>query len=391
MYQLGENVELYKELVPDGMPQYYVIVSKRGEKEYIINEVIYTFMSHFIEPNSLQNVIDTYIKLTKAKKEQISLITEQLSTFFNQITSRHWIINLEKPISERNFEPYFSFNDTIGPYKVIKLIANNETTEVYLAKRNNIRKRFVIKVLNSKKFTAKDRFEKYRKFFKNEYKYLNTFHSIYINKGLDYVDESDFSYMVLEHINGKSIFRYIRHNKPTSIERIELVLKMLKGFAIIHKNDLYHGDIHLGNVLITPKKQVKVIDFGYSNPVVVNNDEPDKKPRNGGAHAFIPPERTLRSIKRKFSAVELFQSEVYQIGLIIYYIFVNELPFKANTWKTMVDEKQSFDIETFEPFQKRKMPKAVRQIISKSLQNSPELRYKDAQHVLNEWKKLIKK
>jgi serine/threonine-protein kinase len=194
--------------------------------------------------------------------------------------------------------------------------------------------------------------------------------------------------MILQFINGKSIKRYIKQNRLSTKEKIALVTKVLKGFSLIHENSIYHGDIHLSNVLVTSSGQAKIIDFGYSN--YANAEVEEQKIRNGGVHAFIPPERALRSIDRKFNAVGQFQSEVYQLGLILYYVFVKELPFKAETWKTMVDEKKDFNINNHEPFLKRRIPKGVRRIIAKSLETNPDHRYANAKDLLIDWKSVIK-
>ena len=56
----------------------------------------------------------------------------------------------------------------------------------------------------------------------------------------------------------------------------------------------------------------------------------------------------------------------------------------------MVDEKKAFDIKTNQPFLNKRIPKSARAIISKTLENNPENRYKDPHTLLIEWKKLIK-
>ena len=76
-----------------------------------------------------------------------------------------------------------------------------------------------------------------------------------------------------------------------------------------------------------------------------------------GVFKFIPPERVFKSLDRRLREVTEFRSEVYQIGLIIYFIICKELPFMTETWKAMVDGKRNFDIDIHAFFGNRRMPK----------------------------------
>lgn len=390
MYRLANNIELITEQNEVGSDEYLIAVFTNKYKDFVVNKITFDFMQHFNEPTSLEYVISHYIEITEAKEHEIDLLKNQLTNFFNDILNKGWIVKEgEIEVEQNSHDVFFKKGDYIDDYKVLKVLANNELTDVYQVKLTESRKRFVIKYLNKSKFKKEDRYYRYQDYFFNEFEFLRIFNSIYINKGIDFKRASDECYMVLEFIDGISVSRYVRHKRLSTGDKINLVTKILKGFSLIHKHLIYHGDIHLGNVLVTPKGQVKIIDFGYSN--FVNNKSIDeRKRRNGGAHAFIPPERALRSISRKFNAVEHYQSEVYQIGLILYYIFVKELPFKSETWKAMVDEKKEFNIHHHQFFFKRRMPKQIRQIITKSLEINPDQRYENAETMLAAWKKAIK-
>ena len=387
MYKLANNVELIQESLDNGSNEYIVAIYTNNYKDYVVNKITFDFMQHFKEQTTLETVINHYVGLTKATAGQVEIVENQITTFLKNTISKGWIVNEQEEIVNTVHMTLYEKGDYIDDYKILKVLSNNDLTDVYLAKLVDNRKRFVIKYLNPDKFKNKDRYTRYKNYFLNEFKFLDSFNSIYINKGVEFIDNPIGCYMVLQYINGKSIKRYIKQNWLPTKEKITLVTKILTGFSLIHESSIYHGDIHLSNVLVTPKRQIKIIDFGYSN-FAVNIETAHHKRRNGGVHTFIPPERALRSISRKFSAVEQYQSEVYQIGLIIYYIFVKELPFESETWKAMVDEKKGFNINVHQPFLNRRMPLKVRRIIAKSLENDPSFRYKNANAMLSDWKKL---
>ncbi len=389
MYKLANNIELITEQDEAGSDEYLVAVFTNKYKDFVVNKITFDFMQHFNKPISLEDVISHYIEITEAKELEVELVKNQLTNFFNDILNKGWIVKEgEVKVEQSSHEAFFKKGDFIHDYKVLKVLANNELTDVYQVNLHNSRKRLVLKYLNKSKFKNKDRYYRYQDYFFNEFEFLRTFNSMYINKAIDFKKTPEECFMLLQFIDGISISRYVRHKRLSTDDKIKLVTKLLRGFSVIHKHLIYHGDIHLSNILVTRTGQIKIIDFGYSN-FADNTEINHRKRRNGGVHAFIPPERALRSINRKFSAVEQFQSEVYQIGLIVYYIFAKELPFQAETWKTMVDEKKQFKLSAYQPFLKRRMPKGVRQVITKALENNPNNRYENATAMLNAWRKYL--
>ena len=49
-------------------------------------------------------------------------------------------------------------------------------------------------------------------------------------------------------------------------------MKVLYSVAFIHENLIVHGDIKLTNIMINSKRQIKLIDFGYSSCVTSASD-----------------------------------------------------------------------------------------------------------------------
>ena len=361
MHKLSNYIELFTEPDKDMVLEYYVMITKSKSRLYLINEGIFNFLQQFEVPNNLEQVTTAYVKSFKINSEQsLKKLESQLLVFFQDLVNRKWIVH------EDTFEAL---------------------TDVYLVNGENSKK-YVVKLLNRGKFKDDKSFAKYSDFLDAENKFLKTFKSIYINKSLGYRTFKRQPFMILEYINGISLQKYVEKNVLVNKEKHKLVLKILRSFSIIHSANVYHGDIHFSNILVKKGQHIKVIDFGYANNAVSIHNTINKKPRNGGVYTFIPPERAKPSIFNRFSAVTQFQSEVYQIGLLIYFIYVRRLPFQSETWKTMVAEKQAFNLEEHKPFLNRRMPKAVRDFIIKSMDTDPEKRFANASTMLKAWQKI---
>ena len=367
-------------------PEYLVVVTKKKSKYFLVNEVIYSFLKQFEVPCNLSTVLLNYSKALKIQGEgDLKTLKNQLQLFFDELKKRKWIVkeNAFEPLFK--LETQFKIDDVISNYKIKSIIANKKETDLYLVENRNTKLLFVLKLLNSCKFYEEQSFQKAKNHLEKEYNFLTKFNTSNISKAfkLDYYEKQPF--IVLEYIKGVSLNRFIDETTLKSQEKFRLVLKLLKGFSTIHQADVYHGDIHLSNVLVKQNHHVKIIDFGYANHV---NNRNEKDNRNGGVYAYIPPERALRSLDQRFTKVAQFQSEVYQIGLLLYFIYVRDMPFSAETWKTMVDEKKTFDIKTIQPFLKRRMPKKVRSFIVKSLEREPKNRFENAKQMYKEWQKI---
>jgi len=386
VYKLAKNIELVTYKNSENQDQFSVLVKKIKVKEFVVNEMIYNFLEFFRDYKSFDNVVDLYATKTAIKKKERSALELQLQSFIDELTTKKWLVLEEDNSLEKNYGPLLEEGNQFHNYSILKVLANNRLTDVYLAKDSK-NKKVAIKLLNKKKFLDLDRYSRYEVYFKNEYNFLKKFDSRHINKAYDFYQKDGVNFFAIQYINGQSIFRYLKSTTITAKQKKEIVFKILKGFSLIHNQNMFHGDIHSGNIMLTPTLGVKIIDFGYSNYTDASLKlKGDLKIRNGGSHNFIPPERAMRSIKSKFSAVEKFQSEVYQIGLLIYYIYVRSMPFNAKTWKTLVDEKRNFNCSTYKPFLNRRMPKHIRAFIIKALKRDPNQRFKDANDMLMNWR-----
>jgi serine/threonine-protein kinase len=389
MYKLSGYIKLSKEKKKNKEIHYYVIMTRKSVRHFLINQFIFDFLAAFKKPTTFDKVLNEYMsKITK--KDDLKELEAQLRAFYDDMRKRNWIVTEDTVVIESNVETLFNKNDEFLHYKVKKVLANNKRTDVYLVLDKLTNKQVVIKLLNRLKVSSDKRYHKYLNEFEIEYNFLTKFNSIYINKALDFSFYNEQALIVLKYERGKSVNRFVDDHFLNSKDKAKLVLKILKAFSLVHDAGVFHGDIHFSNIMVNRNKQPRIIDFGYSNAVEEVKNE-SKNVRNGGVYSFIPPERAIRSLDRRFSAVQQFQSEVYQISLVLYYIYMKKLPFKAITWKTMVDEKQAFNIETYHPFLKRRMPVLIRNFIIKGLQKEPENRFETAQDMHSNWKKIIDK
>src|SRR5688572_21735178 len=79
-------------------------------------------------------------------------------------------------------------------------------------------------------------------------------------------------YLVLEHVDGRSIDRYCDERSLGIEARLQLFLDVLDAVAHAHANLIVHRDIKPANVLVSTDGQVKLLDFGIAK--LIERDGP---------------------------------------------------------------------------------------------------------------------
>jgi serine/threonine-protein kinase len=104
---------------------------------------------------------------------------------------------------------------------------------------------------------------------------------------------------------------------------IELARQLLAAVQFLHDNDVVHDDLHPGNVLIShgsDRPIVKITDFGISTEL---RGMPAIRP-DVVHHAIMAPEIIATGYTGK-------QSDIYQIGLLLYWMLTGESAMPPGT------------------------------------------------------------
>ncbi|SMN18919.1 similar to Saccharomyces cerevisiae YMR001C CDC5 Polo-like kinase with multiple functions in mitosis and cytokinesis through substrate phosphorylation [Maudiozyma saulgeensis] len=136
----------------------------------------------------------------------------------------------------------------------------------------------------------------------------------------------------------------------------KLMTQLLGGVFWIHENDIVHGDLKLGNLLLDEHFNLKICDFGHS----FNNCNNEIYTRNFinsttfisnhnkiiGTPNYLAPEIIERIIKQNTNDNLIsFEVDVWAIGVILYVLVVGALPFLDDTLDMMCDKIMNCSID----------------------------------------------
>ncbi|WP_428071072.1 lipopolysaccharide core heptose(II) kinase RfaY [Chryseobacterium gambrini] len=310
---------------------HYLISKYKPNNNYIINSSIYFFLKIFEKPILVETGLVKFCeKFPHLPDGELKKIFE---TFLNENIKSHVLLSendiLELVLPEHDYT--YNIDETIGDYKIVKRIKNSIPIEIYICERKS--EYFFLKFISMKKIKDETIFSDYKNKLMREYNTLVKLKQEFINKPIEFLENDEFFYISTEYIEGVSLKQSIEIESDMEVRK-EIVKLIIQYYSKLHSDGILHGDIHYGNILVNEEKQIKLVDFEFSN--VLNEKA------NAGQPFFMPPERISENFKEKYINSNTYRSEVYQIGLLVYYVIFKKLPFESKDWKSLVSEKLNY-------------------------------------------------
>lgn len=117
-------------------------------------------------------------------------------------------------------------------------------------------------------------------------------------------------------LNADAAASTLRHGPTISPALVRLCQRIAESYAKIHELGVLHGDVHAGNVLVSSRGAVRLVDFGLSR----FSDRPlaaGPPPRGGLATAFEP--EFASAIRARSTAPPVTAlGELYSVGVLLY-------------------------------------------------------------------------
>jgi eukaryotic-like serine/threonine-protein kinase len=350
------------------------------EQEFLLlNPLITTFLKAFQQPTTLKEVVRIFQKDTEDSTKDIEAA---LKPFFKSMRDRGIIEQCKSAQDEPEPEMPNGEGLRIGDYTLHKRIDCTPPIDIYVAIDDNGQKVLLKRLLFEPNFPEKFRPE-IRRNFAHEFKILQILRGCPNICPLILFDEKA-EYAVIQFFEGDTLRQLYKQKTHFNLNECVFILnQILEAAAYMHSCDILHGDMHYSNVLINENNIVRIIDFDLALKL---GQRQKKGIAKGGIKDFIPPERIDDSAFEVVSTPPDFRAEVFQIGVLAYYLFVSDYPFKGETWK-----KLAFAIQNDEPnWEKANLPSEISQFLQKALAKKPEDRFQSAIPMWAAWQHLSK-
>ncbi len=157
----------------------------------------------------------------------------------------------------------------IGPYRVERELARGGMGIVYLARDTRLDRPAALKALPDDFLSDPDRLLR----FEREAKVLAALSHPNI-AGIYGVEEFEGRrYLALEYVEGETLAQRLARGPLEPEDAISICVQIAAGIEAAHEGGIIHRDLKPGNVMITPRDEVKVVDFGLAKGKLADWEE----------------------------------------------------------------------------------------------------------------------
>jgi non-specific serine/threonine protein kinase/protein-serine/threonine kinase len=206
--------------------------------------------------------------------------------------------------------------------------------------------------------------------FEMEMMILPRLSGVHVPKCFAVGDFSQRPYVVLEYIQGYSVFGLIEKAPLPADEVASLGVKIATALVDLHRQNVLHLDIKPSNIMIRDSGEAALIDFGLSRHLFLPDllEEEFRVPMGTGP--YIAPEQIMKNRTDP-------RSDIYSLGVLLYYLATNVRPFGIPQAQSQLRKRLWRD-----PVPPRRlvpdMPEWLQEIILHCLEVDPEKRYGSA-------------
>ena len=220
--------------------------------------------------------------------------------------------------------------NTIKPHKnmftFIDIIGKGSYSKVWKVKYSNFNKPLALKAMNKHLITSK----RMQNNIITEKKILSTLYNPFIANMYCTFQDTNYLYMVMDYAQHGDLryqMSFIRNYTEDQLRFIAgcIVLSL----ECVHSKGIIHRDIKPENIICDDKGYMKLCDFGIA--VKLKNEHKGDYLDMSGTPGYIPPEVVY---KKRVS----YESDYFALGILMYELIMDDLPFKATTPQQMKDE-----------------------------------------------------
>ena len=263
---------------------------------------------------------------------------------------------------------------TLGHYRLIERIGAGGMGEVYLARDEHLGRDVAVKVLPAHALAD----ESARKRFRQEAETLSKLNHPNFATVFDFDTEGEIDFLAMEFVSGTSLAELLQAGKLPEKEVGRLGMQIAAALEDAHEHGIIHRDLKPQNIMVTLKRQAKLLDFGLATllqprgPIEFTATLTETKVI-GGTLPYMAPEQ-LRGEPADA------RTDIWAAGAVLYEMATGQPPFREQVPTLLAN-----DILNKPPTPPLRLnpdlsPK-LDDIILKCLDKDPDSRYQSAREL----------
>jgi serine/threonine protein kinase len=271
--------------------------------------------------------------------------------------------------------------DTFGRYRILKSVGEGAMGSVYLAHDTQLDRKVALKI---PKFDSKSESKHIDRFLR-EARSAATLNHPNICQVFDVGEIDGTHFMTMAYIAGNTLQDFVNPEKPQRDRNVaNVVRKIALALHEAHINGLVHRDVKPGNIMIDPRNEPIVMDFGLARQI---DEEDDARLTRDGAILGSPAYMSPEQIEGKADKLGP-PSDIYSLGVILYELLTGNLPFQGSVASII---GQILAKEPDSPLKQRPdMSPRLAAICAKAMAKKPKDRYPSMQSMANDLMEFLK-
>ena len=275
--------------------------------------------------------------------------------------------------------------ESIAHYRIIKKLGAGGMGEVYLAVDTKLDRKVAIKILRLDSLPE----ENLTKRLLREAQAAAKLDHANICAVYDVNEADSLTFIVMQYIEGETLAEKM-DRQPLELSTVVAVVEQAaEGLAEAHTHGVVHRDLKPQNLMITPRGQLKILDFGLAKQVYTS----DQVDADASTASMLSTPGNVVGTMPYMSPEQLqgepldASSDIFSLGVIFYEMLAGKHPFKDKSAAVTISRIILGEPIPTEQFQATVSPE-LQGLLNKMLSKDKAARYENAEAFLADLRQL---
>lgn len=247
-------------------------------------------------------------------------------------------------------------------YELQHLLGGGGMSNVYVAWDEILQRKVALKIIH---IPPNEKHETVKRFEREVQNTTKLSHENVVSV-LDVGEEEDCFFLVMEYIEGPTLYDYIQSNGSLMPDKaVQFFQQILSGIQHAHEHGIVHRDIKPQNMMINRNQTLKIVDFGIAK--AISETAMTETNHVVGTVQYLSPEQAKGEATGE-------RSDIYSAGVVLYEMLMGTPPFNGET-PVSIAIKHIQDAIPNVTDTRKDVPQALSNVILKATEKDPSNRY----------------